>query len=73
MDDFRLAGKLLLIIGAIFVLAGIIILFGHKIPYIGRLPGDIIIHRKNFTFYFPITTLIILNVIILLIIYLFKR
>ncbi len=73
MVQFHTLGKILIITGAVLVVAGIVVIFGNKIPFIGRLPGDIIIQRKNFTFYFPITTLIILNVIILLIMYVFKR
>ncbi len=65
--------KGLIIIGGIIVVIGIIMFFANKIPYVGRLPGDIIIKRKNFTFYFPLTTLIILNLLILLIAYLFRK
>lgn len=65
--------KFIIISGAVLVLLGILLLFAHKIPFIGRLPGDILVQRKNFTFYFPITTLVLLNLIILLIIYLFKK
>ncbi|MEJ2635122.1 MAG: DUF2905 domain-containing protein [Calditrichia bacterium] len=65
--------KMLIIVGGIIVLIGVILLFANNIPYIGRLPGDIIIKRKNFTFYFPLTTLIILNLVIYLIVYLLRK
>lgn len=65
--------KLLIILGGAIVLIGIVMLLSYKIPFIGKLPGDIIIRRKNFTFYFPITTLIILNLLILLITYLLRK
>ncbi len=75
MNDFSLEplGKILVFIGLFLVVIGVIILFGSKIPYIGRLPGDIIIQRKNFTFYFPITTLILLNLLLLLISWLLRK
>ena len=75
MNDFSLEplGKILVFIGLFLVVIGVIILFGSKIPYIGRLPGDIIIQRTNFTFYFPITTLILLNLLLLLISWLLRK
>lgn len=63
-------GKLLIIAGLVIVFAGIIIYFSDKIPYIGRLPGDIIIKKKNFTFYFPLATSILISIIISIILWL---
>ena len=75
MDNFPLnpLGKVLIIIGGIIIIIGLLMMFGNKIPYIGRLPGDVIIRKKNFTFYFPITTLIILNLTLLLISWLMRK
>ncbi|NOX38126.1 MAG: DUF2905 domain-containing protein [Calditrichaeota bacterium] len=75
MEDFSFQplGKLLILVGAVTLLIGVTLLFLDKIPYIGRLPGDIIIRKKNFTFYFPITTLILLNLLLLLISWLFRK
>jgi membrane protein implicated in regulation of membrane protease activity len=61
-----LAGGLLIIIGAAMVLVG-------KIPWIGRLPGDIYVERPNFTFFFPLTTSILVSVILSLVLYLLSR
>lgn len=72
-QEFQPFGKILILIGIISIAIGILFLFGDKIPFIGRLPGDIYIKRKNFTFYFPIVTSIILSIIISLILYLFKK
>lgn len=69
----HLFGKILIIIGIFIVLVGIILLYGNKIPLIGKLPGDILIKKDNFTFYFPLTTLIIVNVLIFILIYLLKK
>ncbi len=65
--------KFLIFTGLIIVLFGLILLFAHKIPYLGRLPGDIIIQRKNFTFYFPLVTCLILSVVLTVILNLILR
>ncbi len=62
-------GKLLISAGALLLIAGLIwYFFADKLRWIGHLPGDINIERENFKFYFPITTLILLNLIILILI-----
>ena len=71
--EFHSIGKLLIIAGVFIIIVGIFFLFGDKIPFLGKLPGDIIIKKKNFTFYFPIVTSILLSIIISLIIYLFRK
>lgn len=66
-------GKWIIITGFIVVLAGIIIYFFHdKLHWIGNLPGDIKIERENFRFYFPITTMVLISLVINLIIRLFR-
>jgi hypothetical protein len=59
-------GKLLILLGVLIIVIGLLLIVGEKIPWIGRLPGDIIIRKKNFTFYFPITTCIIISIILTL-------
>lgn len=66
-------GKFLVIIGVITVVIGLILMFAGKIPLIGRLPGDIVIERRNFVFYFPIATSILLSIIISLILYILSK
>ncbi len=66
-------GKILIVIGAILILAGIIITWSDRIPFLGKLPGDFRIERENFKFYFPLTTSIILSIIISAILYLINR
>jgi len=70
MSDF---GKLLILFGIIIVIVGIVLLISPKIPWLGRLPGDILIRRKNFTFYFPLVTSIIISIILTLLINLFRK
>jgi hypothetical protein len=58
-------GKILVIIGILLVVAGLVVWFaGDKLSWIGHLPGDIRIEKENFRFYFPITTMIIISVVL---------
>lgn len=66
-------GKILIILGALLVAAGLLFTFAGKIPYVGRLPGDIVIRRKNITFYFPLATSIIISIVLSLILWLIGR
>ncbi|MCA9409002.1 MAG: DUF2905 domain-containing protein [Candidatus Omnitrophica bacterium] len=65
--------KSIIMLGVVLILIGTIFLFFNKLPGIGKLPGDIIIKKENFNFYFPITSCIILSFIISLIIYLWNH
>lgn len=60
-------GKLLIVVGIFLVVMGISIVLAPKIPYIGRLPGDIHIKRDNFVFYFPLVSSIVVSIILTLI------
>jgi uncharacterized protein HemY len=66
-------GKILIFFGVILILFGLIFSFAGKIPYLGKLPGDIYIKRENFTFYFPITTCVLISIILSIIFYLISR
>ncbi len=66
-------GKMLIFFGAIMVLAGVVLLVAPKIPWLGKLPGDITYQGKGFTFYFPLATCILLSVVLSLILYLFRK
>jgi len=67
MNSFNYLAKILILLGIITFLVGFLLLFFGKIPYLGKLPGDILIKRNNFTFYFPITTSIILSIVLTLV------
>ncbi|WP_018613694.1 DUF2905 domain-containing protein [Segetibacter koreensis] len=68
------AGKFIIYIGIVVTVIGILIYFFHnKLNWVGRLPGDIRIERENFKFYFPLTTMILLSLLLTLIINLLKR
>ncbi|MCS7215562.1 MAG: DUF2905 domain-containing protein [Thermodesulfovibrio sp.] len=66
-------GKYLIISGIIIMIVGLLFTFAGKIPLIGRLPGDIVIERRNFVFYFPLATSIVISIIISLIFYILSR
>jgi hypothetical protein len=67
-------GKWIILSGIIIVVVGLLIYFFHdKLNWIGRLPGDIRIEKENFRFYFPITTMIIVSVLLTLIVNLIKK
>ena len=63
-------GKVLVLFGAVIIGVGLLLMFFDKIPFIGKLPGDISIEKENFQLYVPITTSIILSVLLSLIMWL---
>ena len=66
-------GRFLIIVGLILTVAGAVLLVSPKIPWIGRLPGDILIQRDRTTFYFPLTTSILLSILLSLLLWLFGK
>jgi hypothetical protein len=71
MTDF---GKVLVGLGAILVLAGIVVmLVGKSHLPLGRLPGDIVYRGKNSVFYFPLATSILLSIALSLVLYVISR
>ena len=73
MFGFGALGKMLILLGVFIILAGLLLLVGEKIPWVGRLPGDIIIKKERFTFYFPLATSIIISIILTLLFMLFGK
>jgi len=65
--------KLLILFGIVLVLVGGLLLFIGKIPFLGRLPGDIYIQKGNFSFYFPLTTSLLISLLLTLLFTLFNR
>lgn len=66
-------GRALIFIGLSLTLAGVLLLFMQKIPFLGKLPGDIRIQKENFSFYFPVTTCLILSGVFSFILWLFQK
>jgi hypothetical protein len=66
-------GRALMFFGGALVLIGALLSFGGRVPWLGRLPGDIVIERENFRFYFPLATSILISIVLSLIASLFRR
>ena len=66
-------GKTLIFLGLVLVAVGIVVSLSPKIPWLGQLPGDIVIKRERFTFYFPLATSILISLIVSVVLYLFRR
>ncbi|MFH1857677.1 MAG: DUF2905 domain-containing protein [Candidatus Omnitrophota bacterium] len=66
-------GRTLVFFGAILLLAGCFLWVGGKLPWVGRLPGDILIEKKQFHFYFPLATSLLLSLLLSLLFSLFGR
>jgi len=65
--------KTMILIGAVLIMTGLVLLLFQKMPFLGKLPGDILIKKEKFTFYFPLATSIIISVIISLVLYLLGK
>ncbi len=61
--EFSNLAKAFILTGTFFLLLGFVLLVGGKIPFIGRLPGDLLLERQNFKLYFPLATCILLSVL----------
>jgi hypothetical protein len=66
-------GKILVAFGLLIALTGVVLVLVGRVPWIGRLPGDIHIQRGNFTFYFPLATSLLLSVVLTLVLYIVGR
>jgi ABC-type Fe3+-siderophore transport system permease subunit len=71
--EFPGLGKALIVAGVVIALAGVAVTFAGKIPFLGKLPGDITWKRGNSTFYFPIATSIVLSIIASVVMYVLSR
>jgi len=65
-------GRVLIVGGLVIAAAGVLLTFADRIPWLGRLPGDFYVKRGNFSFYFPLTTSILVSVVLSLLLYLFR-
>ena len=66
-------GRVLVVAGAVAVLAGVLLMLAPRIPWLGRLPGDILINRGSFTVYFPLATSIVVSIVLTVLLNLFWR
>ncbi|MDI9570674.1 MAG: DUF2905 domain-containing protein [Pseudomonadota bacterium] len=73
MNDFSQLGRILLIAGLAIAGMGLLVMLGGKLPWLGRLPGDIFYRGERFTFYFPLATSVIASIVLTLILWLITR
>ena len=66
-------GRALVIVGVVIAVAGIVLMLAGRVPWIGRLPGDIYIRRGNWSFYVPLATSLLLSVVLTLLFWLIGR
>jgi len=66
-------GKTLIIVGLTIAALGVVVSLAGRLPWLGRLPGDIYVKRENFTFYFPLATCVILSLVLSLILWLLRK
>jgi hypothetical protein len=67
-------GRLLITVGVVLVVLGVLVSFAGRLPFrLGRLPGDIYIHGKNSTFYFPLATCLLLSLVFSLVMWIVRR
>ncbi len=66
-------GKALIVLGGVILLVGVLLTVGGRVPWLGRLPGDIFIQRGNFSFYFPLTTCLLISALLSLLFFLLRR
>lgn len=66
-------GRMLVVAGLVIAAVGALLLLSGKIPWLGRLPGDILVKREKFTFYFPLATSLLISLILSLNLWLFRK
>jgi hypothetical protein len=66
-------GKSLVVIGLLIAVIGVVLVLTGRVPWLGRLPGDIQIQRGNWSFYFPVVTSLVVSVLLTLLLWLFGR
>lgn len=73
MEPFGGFGKTLILLGAVLMVLGVVFVLAPKIPFLGKLPGDIHLKGKNWSFSFPVVTCIVVSIVLTLLLNLFSR
>ncbi len=73
MEPFGGFGKTLILLGAVLMVLGVVFVLAPKIPFLGKLPGDIHLKGKNWSFSFPVVTSIVISIVLTLLLNLFWR
>lgn len=66
-------GRMLIIIGAVCIVLGIVFLLLPRIPFPGKLPGDIVVRKEKYVFYFPLMSSIIISIIVSILLWIFRK
>jgi DUF2905 family protein len=66
-------GKMLILLGIVLVGLGVVLSLAGRLPWLGRLPGDIVIRREHFVFVFPLATCLVVSVVLSVLFYLLRR
>jgi membrane protein implicated in regulation of membrane protease activity len=66
-------GKMLMLFGTVAFVLGALLVLGGRLPWFGRLPGDIVVERGPVAFYFPIVTCAIISIVVSVLLWLFRR
>ncbi len=66
-------GRIMVLTGAVILVVGLVLIFLEKVPFVGKLPGDILIKKENFSVYFPLTTCVLISILLSAISYLWFR
>jgi hypothetical protein len=72
-DGYHALGKILVLFGLIIAGIGVFMMFSVKLPWLGKLPGDIVVQKKNFSFYFPLATCLAISILLTLLLWLIGR
>ena len=73
MEPFGGFGKTLILLGAVLMILGAAIVLAPKIPFLGKLPGDVHLRGKNWSFYFPVATCVVISLLLTILLNLFSR
>jgi hypothetical protein len=66
-------GKTLILLGIVLGAVGALLVAAGRIPWLGRLPGDVVIRREHFTFVFPLASCLVVSAVLSLVLYLLRR
>ncbi|HEU5197281.1 MAG TPA: DUF2905 domain-containing protein [Methylomirabilota bacterium] len=66
-------GRMLIVLGIVIALVGLVLMVAGRVPWLGRLPGDIHVERGHWSFYFPLGTSIVLSLLLTLVLWLIGR
>jgi len=72
-SEVKTVGRLLILFGGVLVVLGLVFMFSDKIPLLGKLPGDIHVHRKNFSLHFPLVSSLLISIVLTILLNLLAR